>query len=305
MSSLVWATKIGGSVSAAAVIVAITIIPAHAAPTAAPSAKAAPARTFGVAPASGALGQVRDLRLLSESELHSLPGSTQVSVAGKIYALGLLREVHAALEASRAHAAALGAASRAHVRIHAFKPTGPGGASSSTLTKLSPTSGPSAAPSSASGPIVVPINPQMTSAIAGTRYPTDYLSYCEAANASVCIYVPSVPNSAFGPGGATVTDALISNPSVCTQTGGTMTPGGCKYTYPVSQVVQFVPPTKGFNTTSADTCGDFWLGSGHIFNTTVDPHGAVAIQFNTSGYPGNAEAVGCWFQVQPSVAPAF
>jgi hypothetical protein len=263
---------------------------------------------------------VRAIGTLTAPERLRLPDSSRVIVLnGKITTLGALRATHLALERSQANSAALGRAASALISSRHFRLQ----ASGKTLTIASNQSsalhavttktselrfqeassglyagvvfkGPipvvSAPPSLV--PIVAPgwwqhivfgpsIIPMPQSAL--QKYAKDYQSFCTAAQATACVYLPagvSAQNWSTGgyqdPNTNYVYDYLIVDPGVCQAEGGSMSQGACRYAYPALSLSNYVPASSN---PYVSNCPGGAYFQGGVWIITIDPHGAAEAQF--------------------------
>jgi hypothetical protein len=135
----------------------------------------------------------------------------------------------------------------------------------------------------------------------GAPYPSDYQQFCSSMSASLCLYYPAGVTwiGQDTAGNYLTIDLVITDPNVCSQTGGHIgaqpllqNVPGCIYSYPSMQTIQFVPPAHGF--TTSGWCD---LGQGH-FAKTIDEHGAV--QIIDAGAHNQAFEEFCFIQVRPT-----
>jgi hypothetical protein len=116
--------------------------------------------------------------------------------------------------------------------------------------------------------------PDMNKVVSGP-IPSDYMGFCQAANASACVYLPA--NTTFdtyqfphGLAVAVTEDLFIFDPGVCAADGGSWISDQsvCVFTYPVSELTNFKP---GVGLSQKADC------SGQGFTYGVDPRGAILI----------------------------
>ncbi|HEY6306084.1 MAG TPA: hypothetical protein VI488_06440 [Candidatus Angelobacter sp.] len=234
----------------------------------------------------------RSIASLTVQERMRLPDNTGIKLkSGRIATLGKLRAEHRARMENFSRAAVLG---RAVVGKLTNAPPVAGRAVAGTLTKAPPevsgggahrpnTKDPptksalstSAAPSTAMSIFPVAM-PDMTKVLYGP-IPQDYLNFCQAANASTCVYLPA--NTTFDayqfPSWhatfAVTEDPLIVDPGACLSDGGRWVSDYlvCDFYYPVSELLNY-KSWPGVSSQKADC-------SGQGFTYTVDPRGAIQI----------------------------
>jgi hypothetical protein len=274
----------------------------------------------------------RPIAALSESQRLYLPDSTQVIVLkGKVTTLGALRTLHKARVASAANAAALGRQAALLISSQHFHVVASGNALSIASAGAStphtqtfsamelrgapvasgvypgiifrgsiptPTPAPKLVHQAVPGwwqhvlfgPSIVPLSPA-----ALQKYAKDYQSFCTAAQATVCIYLPSgVSAQNWETGGYTdpntnyVYDYLIVDPTVCQAGGGTMDQGSCRYAYPALSLTNFVPSAS--NPYAVNCPGGMYSSSSGLWIVILDPHGAAEAQFvpigSAAAWPG-------------------
>ena len=238
----------------------------------------------------------------------NLPENTQVTLkSGRTTTLGALRAEHRARMVSFEKAAALGRAQAARLKV--------GANNSAVMTSQSAITAPAAGkpgntaamknsaaiggPNAASpGPkaaartsfvlpkTLVPL-PNISSKSPDGILPRDYRDFCQAAEASACIYLPA--NTSFFPGEyvgnkntpfVAASDPLIMDANVCAYDGGSLDPQyGCVFYYPMAEVTNFIPNAPISSNASCDPAAHY----------VVDAKGAVQVRFTATAYT-NLEA---------------
>jgi len=215
---------------------------------------AAPARTQSQ-------GQ-RLIGSLSPAERNQLPANTQVKLpSGQIVTLGALRGRHESHLRSIAMAANLG-------RLVADKlgrqpPVSVG----TTRESLAPPP-PHRFPATQVGNLRIEPFQQPSGVV-----PADYLAFCKAAQATVCLYLPADCDFQVSGNTAQCVDPFVADKNVCSRDGGQWVPYGapdsiyafaCAFDFPLAQRKDFVPAGPATATVSCN------LGTYHI-----DPRGSV------------------------------
>ena len=216
----------------------------------------------------------RPLSSLTADERMRLPDNTMVKLAsGKSASLGTLRAEHKARLERFANAEALGR---------------------SVAARLAPipSNSPQQAPAAGAKRRISPNPPPVSASAAGAALPSgsatmkagmtipfqpptyqgaiakDYVEFCKAANASICIYLPVTRMDLRlfeSKTWASDDDPFIVDKSVCDFGGGVLDQNGCHFFYPTTQLVNFIP-TGPLVVTGA--CGKDLL-------YLVDPKGAM------------------------------
>jgi hypothetical protein len=104
--------------------------------------------------------------------------------------------------------------------------------------------------------------------------PPDMRAFCDAAKASACAYLPAQQSGYFMNGQIADYDWMITQ-SQCAQEGGTWSllfSWYCQFNYPPSVVVYFTP-AKSYRLQQSASCDN------SLWSYTVDPHGAISIQY--------------------------
>jgi hypothetical protein len=104
--------------------------------------------------------------------------------------------------------------------------------------------------------------------------PPDMKAFCYAAQASACAYLPAQSSGYFINGQILDYDWLITQ-SQCGQEGGQWLPDFsfyCQFSYPPSVRVNFTP-AKSYRLQQSASCDS------SLWSYTVDPHGAISIQY--------------------------
>jgi hypothetical protein len=99
-------------------------------------------------------------------------------------------------------------------------------------------------------------------------------AFCDAAQASACAYLPAQSSGYFINGQILDYDWLITQ-SQCGQEGGQWLPDFswyCQFSYPQSVRVNFTP-AKSYRLQQSASCDN------SLWSYTVDPHGAISIQY--------------------------
>lgn len=110
----------------------------------------------------------------------------------------------------------------------------------------------------------------------------DMQNFCNAAQATVCLYYPASTTFCQCGGWASDIDPYITDASVCASQGGLLLQSGCQYNYNTWYKAQF-NPGSGF-TTQVNCDPNYWIV------TTIDNHGAI--QVNTTVPEGSSFATG-------------
>jgi hypothetical protein len=213
-------------------------------------------------------GPVRDVNTLTAGDRVSLPDSTKIKIGRITTTLGRLRANHNALVASRQRVRMFNVSSlRASGIDHTIVRTFGGEVQPSHSVHVTP---------------IGTVSTSGVPAASTSGFAADYRQFCNSVSASVCLYYPAGVTwwGRDQNGNYQTVDALITDPGVCAQEGGTIgqvndayngTASGCVYTYPSAQTVNFLPPAAGFTATG-------WCNPtpGH-FNSQIDQHGAVNV----------------------------
>jgi len=257
----------------------------------------------------------RPISELTLNERMNLPENTQVTLkSGRTTTLAEVRAEHRARMESLAKAAALGRALAAKLKASAnsavaiskgtvtpaagaIQPSAvavpsaaqqKGGLAGRTQAESSPQrkAGNAVAAKNAitaAGPNalnlakMVPM-PDLSSKSPSGILPKDYRDFCQAADPSACIYVPS--NITFyiewthevGDKSTyflLATDPLIMDPGVCAYDGGSLDPTlGCIFYYPMLEVINFIPKPPLSSSASCDSTATY----------LVDPKGAIQVK---------------------------
>ncbi len=254
------------------------------------------------------LGNVkaRPISSLTAEERARLPDNTQVTLeSGKTVSLGTLRAEHRARLERFSRAAALGKIAAGKLSPHP-----------APRTQISSTgagkAGSSAPPGKAVGGRTAQVSPNISlppalvpfqfsaSKNSGFPVPRDYLDFCQAANASACIYQPA--NATFKKivrpeehkSSALEQDFLIDR-AICEFDGGQFgaadpaSPAArdvCNFFYPMEQTTSFKPTGPLDTSTVCDPPAKY----------IVDPKGAVQVSIETAVSTGPTP-VSCIVQV--------
>jgi hypothetical protein len=257
----------------------------------------------------------RPIASLSPAERNQLPDGTQVTLpSGKIVTLGMLRAWHTAHTQAFTAASSMGrtiadklskqtpASGQAAGNLN--PPAGPSGTSRAGTTRSSVDQPPPhQIPVTQVGPVtLVAFQPPPG------PVPWDYLNFCNAAQATVCLYFPA-DASCFVTGTTGICDDyMVTDAALCSSFGGTYQPwysngdvpgaaAACRYSYPLLQRRSFAPTGPAAVVAVCE-----W---GHY---KFDPKGevdadAVSAPYRVSGYvfstpPGTGLPNSCVVQVR-------
>jgi hypothetical protein len=238
---------------------------------------------LAAAPTTHAGGTVL-IEHLTTSARATLPDATKIELKpGLIVSLGTLRTQHRDRIARFANATALGTQAHDVLERSAL----------SRSKKHSTSHGPklSLLPMASSDSNAVP-----WTGVSGSHWSPDYVAFCKAAKASICLYVPQSSyglGSTLAPKGGAFTDIdmLITDKGICSDDGGTLYSKsgvalGCLFFYPNSFNVQYFvgnPPSATANTKGCES---------HSFSVVIDPHGGAEAGWKQTyfGYPWGGSA---------------
>ena len=99
----------------------------------------------------------------------------------------------------------------------------------------------------------------------------DMLAFCNARQATVCLYYPPSTTLFMGGGWSSQLDPYITDKAVCASQNGVMLVSGCQYNYPTWYTANFVVGVAGF-TSKVECDPTYWKV------LAIDQHGAVAVQ---------------------------
>jgi hypothetical protein len=214
--------------------------------------------------AAPAAAGVRTIETLSAAERASLPDATQVVVLKRMVTLGQLRAEHAARLARFASAPKLGLQGGRALRV-APTALAAGSATTTTTTTLVP---------GKSDPLGA----------------ADYQSFCQAANATACLFIPPIaqPTDSGGLAGLPPkyyndlrliidVDPLITDPSACASGGGFLLNSGCAYPYPTAAQGAFAPGQPSPGGVLGSNVSVTTQGCGVGFANQVDPRGSFMV----------------------------
>jgi hypothetical protein len=193
----------------------------------------------------------------------TLPPSTVVRLAdGRIVTIGSLLTEHAARLQRFANARSLGTG------LHLSRPFALGS------QVLHFTGGTAAAPAPSAGPSAAGLR-LVKRTFSAINFAGDYNAFCNAAQATACLYYPAGVPLEINNGAVSDADYLIAQ-TPCTQEGGESFSGGtpltywgCLFIYPLSDGFSFFPGVPS-NMQVIQACPA-------PFKADIDPHGAVTV----------------------------
>ncbi|MBV8170711.1 MAG: hypothetical protein JO219_02140 [Candidatus Eremiobacteraeota bacterium] len=189
---------------------------------------------------------------LSKQQREQLPASTKVSVGKYVVTLGALRNEHLQRATNISMAAGLGTSALKLLNAGpVYKEVGNLHLSASNLIALLQQT-----------PVVEPPGTYSQTAL-------DMQKFCNAAQATVCLYYPPSTTLFQGGGWAENIDPYITDKSVCNSQGGMLLQSGCQYNYNTWYEAQF-NPGSGF-ASKVDCNSTYWTV------TAIDKHGAVVV----------------------------
>jgi hypothetical protein len=190
---------------------------------------------------------VRPFSSLSAQERAQLRPGTKVTVGKRVTTLGTLRREHKLRLARFAGASSLGKSAGASVKNKRYL------VSAATKPKFQNLA------------VVEPASKYQSA-------PRDMKDFCNAAQATVCLYYPASTELVVAFGGPADIDPFITDKSVCAAEGGVISAYGCKYTYPLEYTAQFDPGTGPPFAYKSNCDKKYW----RVY--AIDPHGAVVVK---------------------------
>jgi hypothetical protein len=204
---------------------------------------------------------VRAFSSLSAHERAHLPESTKVTLGKVVTTLGTLRAEHMRLHAHFAGASSLG--KRAGSALNSERFVVVRGLHVTGLSNV-------AIIASLSTPLIEPASGYAAGGL-------DMQAFCNAAQATICLYYPASTTLCQCGGWASFTDGYVTNASVCADENGVMLVSGCQYNYPTYYTVQFYPGA-GSGPGGLAPFAYKWHCDPRFWKVTeIDPHGVVAV----------------------------
>jgi hypothetical protein len=199
-------------------------------------------------------GTARPIASLTARERSTLPATTEMLVEKRRVTLGVLRSEHQLRLARSAGSAAAGLRAGA-----ALTPKGAG------LVRVR---GGAAVAQNVTWQQGTPVVEAPATYAGAAR---DMRIFCDAAQATICLYYPASTTLFLGGGTSDDVDPLITDPALCKAEGSILLAGGCQFAYPNWLIAQFDPGTGSPFAYKAKCDAAYWKVA------AVDPHGAVKV----------------------------
>jgi hypothetical protein len=195
----------------------------------------------------------RPIAALSVKERTTLPASTRVTVGKRVTTLGVLRTEHLLALKRFANASSLGKSAGTVVALKGYQVSKKTSANIATIIAgLKDTA------------VIEPASGYSAGGL-------DMQAFCNAAQATVCLYYPASTTLCQCGGWASVLDPYITDPKICAAENGVLIVSGCQYNYPTYYTAQFNPGTGPPFAYKVACDPKYWKIN------AIDPHGAVAI----------------------------